>query len=152
MESKIELLEIYKLHVELSDKVSERRGITNKFYITILSGILALISFAVNDGKFIEGVNFYLILFIIGLTGILLCGVWFLNIKSYRQLNSAKFKVLHEIEEKFECQFLKKEWELLREGKNPSIYFRLSKVEQLTPLVLIVPYLVIFIYSICRII
>lgn len=151
MKKEDQLMEIYKIHVGLSDKVSERRGQTNKFYITILSAILALMSFVVKDGKIISGINFSVILLIVGILGVLLCIVWYLNIKSYRQLNTGKFKALHEIEEQISYPFFKREWELLGEGKKPGIYFQLSKVEQLTPVVLLIPYLLIVIYSIMNI-
>ena len=38
------ILEQYKLYVEMADRVSSRRAETNKFYISILSGILAVLA------------------------------------------------------------------------------------------------------------
>lgn len=146
MEKKQRLIEIYKLHVDLSNKVSERRGQTNMFYITLLSGMIALLSFS--DGSIMNLIHPNLILFIIGLIGVLLCIIWYFNIHSYRQLNSGKFKTLHELEQKIDYPFFEREWELLGKGKKSKIYFQLSRVEQFTPLLLIIPYLIILIYSI----
>lgn len=40
-----ELLEIYKLHAELADKVSQRREGANRLYVSLITAILALIAF-----------------------------------------------------------------------------------------------------------
>jgi len=82
------LLEEYKLYVEMVDRISERRMQTNKFYISLLSGLLALLSILVSVGKF----NQSLIFIIVSLLGMALCILWHINIRSYRQLNSGNSK------------------------------------------------------------
>ena len=37
-------LEIYKLHAEMADRVTQRRLQTNRFYISLLTGLIALLS------------------------------------------------------------------------------------------------------------
>jgi len=143
-ESKKSLLEIYKLHSQLSDNVSVRRGQANMFYITLLSAILSVLTISTNKES--VSTNPYILLSI-GILGLLLCIVWYFNIRSYRQLNSGKFKALHELEEKLDYPFFKREWELLEEGKNRKAYFQLTRIEQFTPLVISIPYLGITIYS-----
>ena len=39
-----ELLEIYKLHAGLADSVSRQRGVTNRFYLLLMSGLSVLFS------------------------------------------------------------------------------------------------------------
>ncbi|MCK4735084.1 MAG: hypothetical protein KAT65_21710, partial [Methanophagales archaeon] len=46
------LLEQYKLYVEMADRISTRRAQTNRFYISLLSGLLALLSIVVGRNIF----------------------------------------------------------------------------------------------------
>lgn len=148
MDESERLLEIYKIHVELSDKVSERRGQTNMFYITLLSGIIALLSISNEKDGTQEIFPQNWIFFIVGITGFLLCVLWYFNIRSYRQLNSGKFKALHELESRLDYPFFAREWELLGRGEISKKYYQLSKVEQLAPIILFIPYLILIIISI----
>lgn len=139
------LLDQYKLYVEMMDKVTERRGQTNTFYISLLSGLLALVSlFADKDNNLFSG-NQDILLLVLGILGISLCFVWFININSYKQLNSLKFRVINEIESHlpFPCYY--REWEILTENKNS--YKRLSSVEKYVPLIFSIPYFCLIIYS-----
>lgn len=71
-------------------------------------------------------------------------------IRSYRQLNSGKFKVIHEIEKELPIAAYDKEWEILGRGKQPGKYLQLTRVEQWVPLVLSIPYLLLLVYSVVR--
>ena len=131
-EHRQELLEIYKLHAELADRVSQRREGANRFFVTLLTGVLVLsatiLRFETNTIPF--GV-------LLGGTGVLmmfLSGAWYVVIRSYRQLNSGKFKPLHELEEKLAYPFFKREWELLGHGKDISRYWKLTVVETILPI------------------
>lgn len=137
------LLEEYKLYVEMADRISERRMQTNKFYISLLSGLLALLSILVSVGKF----NQSLIFIIVSLLGMALCILWHINIRSYRQLNSGKFKVIHEMEQHLPFPCYDREWELLGEGKEKSKYLQLTRVEKYIPLILAIPYIFLFLYT-----
>ncbi len=140
------LLEQYKLYVEMMDKVTERRGQTNTFYISLLSALLALLSLLVNKDNSLFSGDQNILLLILAILGISLCYVWHTNINSYKQLNSLKFKVINEIESQlpFPCYY--REWEILREDKNNQ-YKRLSRIEKFVPLIIVIPYLCLFIYS-----
>ena len=117
------LLEQYKLYVEMADRISSRRLKTNQFYISVLSGILALLSiFAKNQALSINN-SFYLIL--ISFICILLCGIWYANIKSYKQLNKIKFEVIHDMESCLPYACYENEWNIEKEGKNK--YIRITK-------------------------
>ena len=73
-----------------------------------------------------------------GIFGILLSVSWLIAIRSYRQLNSAKFKLLLELEEKLAYPFYSREWELLGEGKKASRYLELTFVETILPFCFII--------------
>lgn len=140
------LLEQYKLYVKMADNVSSRRGQTNMFYISILSGLLAVLSMWSKGSVFPIAPN---LVFLAAMLGILLCCVWSANIQSYRQLNSGKFKVIHVMEQQLPFPCYDKEWEILREGKEGAKYLQLTRVERYVPAVLAIPYLILIIYSIC---
>lgn len=132
------LLEQYKLYVEMADRNSERRGQTNKFYITILTGLLALTSWAASNTVLCDVVNILLLL--IAVLGLVLCGIWFLNINSYKQMNKAKFIVIHEMEKHLPFSCYDIEWEILEHGEDRKIYFPYTEIERYIPLVLAIPY------------
>jgi hypothetical protein len=132
MDEKQELLEIYKLHAELAESVSKQRGTANRFYMLVLSGLAVLFS-AFLQRK--NGVPLGALMVGFGTFGMLLAVAWYIVIRSYRQLNSGKFKALHELEEKLAYPFFKREWDLLKEGTERKTYWRLTIVETFVPII-----------------
>lgn len=126
-----ELLKIYLLHVELADRVSQRREGANRLYVTLLAAMAAFLGALFRYG--IDDAAVEIVMGAASLVGVLLAASWYVVIRSYRQLNSGKFKALHELEEKLAYPFFKREWELLEEGKNMSRYWRLTVVETALP-------------------
>ena len=145
MDEKQELLAIYKLHAELADSVSRQRATANRFYMLVLSGLVVLFSALIQrqNGMPLGGlmVGF-------GLFGMLLAAAWYVVIRSYRQLNSGKFKALHELEGKLAYPFFKREWELLEEGKERRTYWRLTIVETFVPLIFFICFAVLLVIGI----
>lgn len=144
--SKSDLIEQYKLFVEMADRVSSRRADANRFYITLLSGILAVAAFVLEGKYFIQNQN--VILFMVSAFGILICLFWALNLRSYRQLNSGKFQVIHEMEQQLTFRCYDREWEVLGEGKDQKKYSPLTHVEIYVPATIATIYFVLLIYSI----
>ena len=140
MDEKQELLEIYKLHAGLADSVSRQRGTTNRFYLLLMSGIFVLFPALL---RFQNGVPLGVLMIAFGLLGTLLAVAWYIHIRSYRQLNSGKFKPLHELEEKLAYPFFKREWELLGEGENPNKYWSLTVVETFVPAIFFVVFAIV---------
>ncbi len=97
METQQELLEIYKLHVEMADRVSQRRLQTNRFYIALLSGLFAFVTLLFNKDLLVW--HGKIILLVFSILGMILCLIWLINIHSYKQLNSGKFKAIHGLEQ-----------------------------------------------------
>jgi Flp pilus assembly protein TadB len=91
------LLEQYKLYVEMADRISARRAQSNRFYISLLSALLALLSILINRTLWSSIQN--AIFLAVAILGLALCFLWYVNINSYRQLNSGKFKVIQELEQ-----------------------------------------------------
>ena len=150
MDEKQELIEIYKLHAGLADSVSRQRGTTNRFYILLMSGLSVLFSALL---QLRNGVPLGGLMVGFGLLGTSLAVAWYIHIRSYRQLNSGKFKPLHELEEKLAYPFFKREWELLEAGENRNKYWKLTVVETFVPIIFFVLFaavLLIGIYLLLR--
>ncbi len=90
------ILELYKLHVEMADRVSHRRGVTNNWFITMHTSIISGIVFAMGHFE-----QYKIPLLMVMALGILLAVTWRALIISYKKLNSAKFKVINKIEKDY---------------------------------------------------
>ena len=139
------LIEQYKLYVGMADRISDRRERSNRFYISLLSALLALLSIIV--GRNVSNGLQTVVFMTIGILCLGLCSLWIINIRSYRQLNSGKFKVIHEMEQYLPFNCYDREWEILGEGKEAKSYLQLTRAEQYIPIILAVPYLLLFVYS-----
>ncbi|MBV5328922.1 MAG: hypothetical protein JZU65_15045 [Chlorobium sp.] len=138
------LLEQYKLFVTMADNVSARRTLANSFYITVLSALLAILSLA-GENFATEAQN--MIFLVVSILGLVLCIVWKININSYGQLNTGKFKVIHEMEAQLPFACYDREWEFLGAGQDSKKYLQLTKVEQYVPYLLAIPYLLLLVYA-----
>ena len=76
--------------------------------------------------------------------GIAICYCWHQIIHSYRQINRAKFSVLHSVEKKLPLALFETEWELLGKGKDRKKYKPLSDVEMIIPIIFSILYILIF--------
>ena len=143
-------LEQYKLYVEMADRVSQLRDQSNRFYIALLSGLAAVLAVAVDTRVFAEA---HAIVFLVaGIVGLTMCGVWLINVRSYRQLNSGKFQVIHEMERHLPIPVYGKEWEILRPEEGTKNYLQLTRVEQFIPGIVAIPYLLLAGYSLYKLI
>lgn len=103
------ILEQYKLYVEMSDKVSERRNTANAFFlsantllITIFGGFIAFNSSRETGISIAQLANSPILGIVAGAAtvgGMVMCITWYRLITRYKYLNEQKFVVIHEIEE-----------------------------------------------------
>ena len=126
-----ELLEIYRLHAELADRVSQRREGANRLYVSLLLALVVLLAALFRFGK--GDVPGDIVGVVVGIVGVALSVSWLLVIRSYRQLNTGKLKALQELETRLEYPFFKCEWQLLGEGKDRRRYWRLTQAEAVLP-------------------
>ena len=90
-------LEQYKLCVEMADRISQRRQTAHAFFLTVNAGLIALLGWVLPaDAGTLQSIW----LVIVGLAGTVLSGTWLLLIRSYRNLNRAKFRVIQQMERK----------------------------------------------------
>jgi hypothetical protein len=126
--------EQYKLYVDTAERVSDRRQNTNNFFLTLNSVLLSFTGYLTTT----EFAFWHIIL---AFAGISISLLWFLTITSFRNLNSAKFKVIHRIEQHLPIKLFADEWKQLGEGNDTSKYIKISKVEQGIPIIFFVLYI-----------
>ncbi len=104
------LIDQYTHYAESAMAVSERRLRTNRFYVSLLSGILVAVTFiAQGPLSYAQQVG----LVAVGLLGVSLCGLWYQTVDSHRRLNQAKYEILHEMEADFAYAVYQREWDRL---------------------------------------
>lgn len=126
-------VELYKLHSELADRVSQRREGANRLHVSIAVGLVVflgtLIRFSGDQG--LDAIVFVAV----GLCGMIVCASWYVVLRSYRQLNAEKFRVLRDLETRLPYEFFTAEWDPESVGSKSNRYMRLSVVETIMPLV-----------------
>lgn len=141
-EYKTHLLEMYKLYVEMADRVSSRRQRANSFYLAVNTGIIGAATFFHLPGATGEGS------WLIAIAGVLLCVMWIRNIQSYKDLNQGKFQIINLIEQRLPIAPYETEWDVLQRGETKSIYRPFHIVERYVPLIFILLYITFIVISI----
>lgn len=104
-----EWLELYRLHSELADRVSQRRERANRLHVSLVAGLIAgFVAFMRLQSA--ENLDPLLGLVLSGL-GSALSVSWFATVWSYRQLNTAKFSALRDLEKNLCYPFFERESE-----------------------------------------
>src|SRR4051794_35687023 len=136
------VLEQYKLCVSMSDNLSARRNLANTFFLTLNSGVVAVLA-AASRGQHPDRPSAWVV--VPGLVVLLAeCLAWFVLIHSYKQLNAAKFVVINALEERLPAFAYVREWELVTAARGRQRYPRLTWVEQSVPVTFGTAYLVAF--------
>lgn len=134
------LLEQYKIYINSSEKISDRRQKSNEFFLGLNSALVAALGFIATKTNGLEIAN---LLILSSIAGITLCYLWYRTIYSYKCLNSGKFKVIHAIEKRLPLALYDTEWEALGRGKNKKIYWPFSHIELFVPWIFIMIYFII---------
>ena len=132
-----DMLSMYREFVASAETVSDRRSKANTFYLGICTGCLGSYTYFA-----IEGLNYVVLS---AMAGFAFSLIWMGLIASYKSLNSAKFKVIQEIERHLPLAPYKAE-EWVYEKPSGGLV-ALSKYETYMPWVFIAMYLVIGIYA-----
>lgn len=138
------LLEQYNIYLQLTDKISDRRSNTNTFFLTLNTGLVSAIGIV----NIVFEKTSIVLFMIIGIAACVLCYSWYRIIRSYRDLNSAKFKVIHEIEKHLPLRPYDAEWESLGKGLNKKLYLPFTHIESIVPWIFIVLHIVLVFYGI----
>lgn len=134
------LVRQYELYVQSTLQVTERRFKANQFYISLLSALLGVLTFTFGKDNFQNLAGYReTVLQAVCFLALLLNIIWFFTIRSYRKLNSAKFKVIHQMETQLPFQPYNREWEIIESNK----YFLMTKIEQWLCLTLTLPFVIL---------
>ncbi len=134
------LLDQYRLYVNAAEKISDRRQKTNEFFLGLNTALIGLLGFIMTKTGATENT---LILFVASVAGAIICYLWYRIVISYKGLNSAKYKVIHTIEERLPLALYDTEWEALGRGEDKSKYWPFSHIEQYVPWIFIALYIVL---------
>ena len=125
------VLEQYKLYVEMADRISQRRGLTNTFFLTLNTAIFTVVGVFWKDRPSAD--VWWLVFPLLVVLGE--CFAWFYLVRSYDLLNSAKYKVVGELEERLPASpYWRAEWWALGEGKDWTKYWPLTHIERWIPI------------------
>lgn len=138
------LIEQYKLYVEMADRISSRRLTASSFFLSINTALISILGFIKLDR---EVININYLVLLMGFCGMILSYLWYRLTRSYRDLNSGKFRVIHKIEELLPIRPYEEEWNQLGEGKDRKKYLPFTHIEVYVPWVFLGIYLIIILYS-----
>lgn len=142
------LLEQYKLFVQTSQQTSDKRQNAKNYLLTLNSSLVTL--FVVFLSTF--GHNRWNAL--IPATGLIVCFIWWSLVDSYKDLNTAKFAVIHELEEQLPVALFRHEWWVCghnRKKKDKPVedkYVPLTHLERWVPVAFAVLYIGLIAYAI----
>ena len=139
-----ELIEQYKAYLQTSEDVLSRRQNTSTFYTTLNTSMLTITATVVSILFGISGINGMLvaafILFAVSVVGILLNINWYALLESYGRLNSAKMKVISEIEKNLPANIYDTEWRVMSEKLCGRKYVSFTDIEKRLPACFVVLY------------
>ncbi|WP_229073345.1 hypothetical protein [Actinoplanes sp. DH11] len=138
------VLELYKTAVEMADRVSARRLASNTFFLATQTGFVTFVGLF----KPAQGANPWWVDLVMSIAGILLSLSWWMQLRSYRDLNAAKFDVIMKIEQNLPVRVFGDEWTTLKRDPVPQWrgrYAELGLVERIVPWVFCGLYLSLFI-------
>ena len=153
-DDKDKLFEQYKIMVQSSNELSNRRSSVNKFYLAMNGAIFsaaALISRHIQELTNIKD-GILLIYLFLAVIGVFVNYVWSKQVRSYKQLSSGKFKIINMMEKYLKAAIFTTEWMALADGKDEKIYSAFTDNEIRIPMILIVIYVVcgfIVVFNFC---
>lgn len=131
-----DLFEQYKLYVESAEKISERRESANNYLLTVNAFLVTLYGLiAASQYK-----SYWTML--VPVAGVLVASTWLRIITSYRDLNTVKFKVIHELEQQMPAALYEYEWHRAEKGHGKA-YRPLTHLERWIPVIFIVLYILL---------
>lgn len=143
-----QIIEIYRMAVEMADRVSPRRAAANAFFLTVNTALVAVV------GLHDPGSPSSLLPVAVCIAGVSVALCWWLLLGNYRKLNEAKFLVINRIESEYlPVAPFKEEWEILggqgiavgRLSRIRHALKQLGHVERFVPLVFGLLYLMLLI-------
>lgn len=127
--------DIYKILIDMADKVSQRRQAANSFYLSVNTAIIG-------GSAYLTTISTdWMSTAVVSAAGVAISLLWRRNIVSYRTLNAAKFEVINEIETALPIAPYTTEWRYLDPDKDGVRHKPFYKVEMAVPLVFMIVHL-----------
>lgn len=138
----------YKLFVEQTQKLSERRQKANEIYLAINTGIFTILAFFVRDSGF-SSWRLFLFSLPLLLVGVLICFVWHRIIRQFRALIGWRYEQLRMMEDQIPGSFLfiTKEWDAGYAPRGGRERFGFARLEIWTPQLVLLLYFIYIIGS-----
>ncbi len=133
-------LQIYLMYVEMADRISARRQTANSFFLSLNTVLSSVVGYVQLGG--IEKSEFIFRL-ILSLAGMIICYTWYRLIRSYKDHNSGKFKVIHQMERQLPLKTYDAEWTALGRGKDSRLYLQFTKIEMRVPFIFFIIYAIV---------
>jgi len=127
-----DILELYKIMLDSSENLIQRRQKTNAFFITVIGSLLAIAGLLAKTGTINSRSTG--ILYGFAVIGLLLCNSWRTLIDNYGKLNKAKFDVILRLERELSAHIYSAEWIALGKGIRPKKYKSFTSTEKNVPL------------------
>lgn len=106
-------MEVYKLAVEMADRMSARRAVANAFFLSMNTALVAAV------GLRADGRGSALPSIAVSVAGVVVSICWWFLLQNYRRLSEAKFVVINRIEDEYlPVKVFKDEWAALG-GEDP---------------------------------
>lgn len=137
-------LDQYKTYLSMLDNISDRRQKSNEFFLSLNTVIIGALGYV--ETKDIP--NAPVIFFIVPVVGALISFFWYHIIHSYKNLNTAKFAVVHSIEQRLPITMFETEWKLLDQGTNKKKYYPFTHIELHIPKIFIGIYIFLLLINI----
>ena len=134
------LLDQYKLYVEMADRISQRRTTANTYFLSVNSAILAFVGYLTTNAS-----PEYM--WLLAIAGVMLTLFWYNVVISYRNLNSAKWQVVQEIEKRLPISPYDAEWDAVERGENPKLYRPISHIESWVPWVFLLLHGIVLLHT-----
>ncbi len=138
VESGLVLVQQYRGVMVMIQQNYTRRTATNRFYISIGSGLLVFLTYAVNPSVELEIQSGAATM--VAVIGLVLCLVWGLQIRALRGLIDIQIKLAQEMEKELPFNFFQRQKESL---DLPGGWLKYGVVEQGLPLLMCLPFLLI---------
>ncbi|MCW5886894.1 MAG: hypothetical protein KIT07_02095 [Anaerolineales bacterium] len=136
-------LELYKIIVESSENLINRRQTANSFFLTLNGVLITVVGFILQNSNGQMAKALWMI--ILGIVGAILCGAWRSLIISFGKLNTGKFKVINTIERYLKIAIYTAEWDALGFGEKK--YRSFTSKEIWVPTTLTVGYIIVVIVA-----
>ena len=122
-----DLLEQYKLYVQSAENVSSRRIASSRYLLTLNVALVAVYGFQSSN---LDPGWWTLLVPALGIPASVL---WHRIIKSHKDLNDVKFRIIHELEQRLPAALYAHEWQLANEGRGKP-YRSVTDIERWIPM------------------